>query len=190
VRQVLHADQAPRGLCLEPTFLASLRLLGELGMSFDLCMRPAELEDAALVAERCPDTRFILDHCGNADPKAFLPKSRLAPDESPWHDPDQWRRDIDRLAKRPNVACKISGIVARAPAAGWSADDLAPIVRQCLDAFGPDRVVFGGDWPVCTLRASLREWVEALRAIVSDRDEADQRKLFFANAARMYGLTR
>jgi L-fuconolactonase len=78
--------------------------------------------------------------------------------------------------------------VARAPK-GWTADDLAPIVNHCLDAFGPDRVVFGGDWPVCLLGSPLRDWITALREIIAERPAAEQRKLWSQNAIRFYGLT-
>ena len=75
VRQVLHGA-APRGYCLQETFVQSLRLLGELGLCFDICVRPAELPDAVELVKKCPETRFVVDHCGNADPKAFLPAAR------------------------------------------------------------------------------------------------------------------
>jgi predicted TIM-barrel fold metal-dependent hydrolase len=91
------------------------------------------------------------------------------------------------LASRKNVICKISGVVARVPK-DWSAEDLAPIVNYCLDEFGPDRVVFGGDWPVCLQGATLRQWIDALREIVSVRPLADQRKLWSENARRFYTL--
>jgi L-fuconolactonase len=160
--------------------------LGELGLSFDLCMRPGELLDAARLAQLCPDTRFILDHCGNADPKAF--SRTLGLDDLPAeHDAETWRRDLASVAARPNVVCKISGIVARAPR-DWHVEQLAPIVVHCLECFGSKRVMFGSDWPVCRLRATLRQWVEALRQIVADRPEIQQRQLFQDNAERYYGL--
>ena len=186
VRQVLHAHKAPPGMCLGEEFVRGVRVLGKANLSFDLCMRPTELGDGVKLTELCPETRFVLDHCGNADPKAFNPK--LDPTAKPEHEVDEWRRGIDALAKRPNVICKISGIVARAPK-GWKPDDLAPIVNHCLDSFGPDRVVFGGDWPVCLLGAELRQWVDALRQIVADRKPADQRKLWSENARRFYTLS-
>jgi L-fuconolactonase len=108
-------------------------------------------------------------------------------DEEPDHDADAWRRDIDRLAAEENVVCKISGIVARVPKE-WSADDLAPIVNHCLDAFGPSRVLFGSDWPVCLNGAPLAAWVAALRTIIASRAEEEQRQLLFDNAARLYRL--
>lgn len=184
VRQVLHGPATPPSNCLRPEFVRGVRLLGEIGRRFDLCLRPAELSDGAKLVDRCPDTRFVLDHCGNADPSAF----REDADADRSHDPDAWRRDIDALARREHVVCKISGIVARAPE-GWRPDDLALIVNHCLDAFGPDRVMFGGDWPVCLLGAPYRRWVEALKAIVANRPEDERRRLFHDNARRFYDLT-
>ena len=171
-RQVLHGPQPP-GYCLEPEFVRGIRLLGEIGKSFDFCLRSTELKDGAKLAEICPDTRFILDHCGNADVKST--------------DLSQWKRDMDAIARRPNLICKISGIIASAPQ-DWSAEQLAPIILHTAEVFGPDRIMFASDWPVCTLRATLRQWIEALQSIVSAWPEPDQRKLFHDNAARFYGL--
>lgn len=187
VRQVLHVPEAKRGLCLEPQFVKSIQLLGELNMSFDLCMRPAELSDAVKLVDQCRDTRFVIDHCGNADPKAFL-ANQARGDEKPAHEVEPWKRDMANLAQRPNVICKISGIVARVPHGEWKADMLAPIVNFCLHTFGLDRVVFGGDWPVCLLGATYRRWVEALRQITRDQNTPDQMKLWHDNAIRFYGL--
>jgi L-fuconolactonase len=188
IRRVLHGGQTPAGYCLEDAFVRGIRQLGEVGLSFDLCMRPAELSDGVKLAEKCPDARFIVDHCGNGDPKAFFPPgdSRLA-DKNPEHDAAAWQRSIELLAGRPNVICKISGIVARVPRQ-WSAEDLAPVVNHCLDAFGPKRVVFGSDWPVCLLGAPLAEWVKALRQIIASRPAAEQHKLLSENAERYYSL--
>jgi predicted TIM-barrel fold metal-dependent hydrolase len=175
VRQVLHVDETPPGYCLEKDFVRGIRLLGERGLSFDLCVRAKELPDAAKLIDACPDTRFILDHCGNADVQA--------------KDHSQWEKDIAAVAKRKNVVGKVSGVVASAKPGQWTADDLAPIIKHTLEVFGPERVMFGGDWPVCTLAASYRQWVEALASVVAARPAAEQRKLFHDNAARFYGLT-
>ncbi len=178
----------PAGFCLQEAFVRGIRLLGELGLSFDLCLRPKELGDGAKLAEKCPETRFVVDHCGNADPKVFFKAddSRLT-DGRAEHDAETWRRDMERLAAQKNVICKISGIVARVPKQ-WSADDLTPIVDHCLDAFGPERVVFGSDWPVCLNGAPLREWVEALKQIIANRPLAEQRRLLRDNAVAFYRL--
>ena len=175
VRQVLHGSGTPPGYCLDDRFKKGVRLLGDLGLSFDLCMRPGELGDGARLIDACPGTNFILDHCGNA--------AVFAADLTPW------KRDIAAVARRTNVSCKVSGIVASTKGRTWRPEDLAPIINHVLAEFGPDRVVFGGDWPVCTLGAPLAAWVKALREVVQDRSLADQRKLFHDNALRIYRLS-
>jgi len=173
VRQVLHVPSAKAGLCLEKQFVAGVRLLGELGMRFDLCMRPTELSDGRKLAQACPDTRFILDHCANESPQK--------------KDHSGWKREIADLAKQKNIVCKVSGLVDKA-AENWKPEDMAPIINHAMDEFGPDRVMFAGDWPVCTLRANLAEWVTALKAIVAARKASEQRKLFHDKAVKFYGL--
>lgn len=185
VRQVLQVPSTPRGHCLQPRFVKSIQLLGELGMSFDLCMRPSELADGAQLAKQCPGTRFIVDHCGNADPKAFQNPEQQG--SQPWHEVGQWKRDMATLAERDNVVCKISGIVARAPK-GWEPDDLAPIINHCLDQFGPNRVMFGGDWPVCKLGASYRQWVNGFKVVIADRPITQQKRLLHDNAVAFYNV--
>jgi len=206
VRQVLFAWKEGSPFFLEKPFVESIRLLGELGMSFDICVPAAALADAARLVDLCPDARFILDHCGNADLKQYfepsywkspiITKRILETRQGPETDEaraarlyrDRWQRGIAELAKRKNVICKISGIVASAPK-GWIAQDLAPVINHCWESFGPDRVVFGGDWPVCTKGATYRQWVEALRQVIAGRSESEQRKLLSENAIRFYGLS-
>lgn len=177
IRRLIDAAGITPEVFLGKTFVANIRLLGELGMSFDLHPRVAELAEAAKLADACPDTRFVLDHCGCIAPTA---------DESVRK---QWRKGLAEVAKRKNVVCKISGIIANAPEK-WTTRDLAPIINPCLDEFGPDRVMFASDWPVCSLRATLGEWVVALKEIVADRSAEDQKKLFHDNAAAFYKLAK
>ncbi len=165
----------------------SLHLLGDLDLRFDLNVSPPSLAEAARLVDQCPDTRFVLDHCGNADPVAFFPAGRVAP-RPPQHSPEQWRQDISRLGAKANVICKISGIVSRVPGTPLAAEDLAPIINHCLDAFGPERVVFAGDWPVCLRGMPLRDWINLLKDVVANRPEQDQRKLFHDNAVKFYDL--
>jgi predicted TIM-barrel fold metal-dependent hydrolase len=174
VRQVLHSASAKAGFCLTPAFVRGVQQLGDAGLSFDLCMRHGEVGDAIKLVEKCKNTRFILDHCGNGPV--------YAKDRNPW------QRDIENLAKLRNVVVKISGIVVQARER-WSADDLAPVINHTMNVFGPDRVLFAGDWPVCTLKATFRQWVEALRSIVRNRPAEEQRKLFHDNAMKYYGLS-
>lgn len=185
VRHLLFRPETRGGRCLEPVFVRHIRLLGELGLRFDICIAAEELGDAVRLVDLCPGTRFVLDHCGNADVKRFLAARH---EQSARQYVDRWRRHIEELARHTNVVCKISGIVASAPPGEWTAEELAPIVRHCLESFGPERVLFGGDWPVCTRAATFRQWVAALWAIVEGRPEAANRSLFADNAMRFYGL--
>jgi len=191
VRHILPGGKQ-QGLWAESALVKSIRLLGELGMSFDLCMPPQRLPDAAKLVDACPDTRFVLDHCGNADPLAFRRPAGGKTDAKtrpPHHDPQQWHRDIAALAKRKQVVCKISGIIAQADKDHWKPEDLAPIINHCLEVFGPDRVIFASDWPVCTRVASLRQWVDALEQVIAGRPETERRKLLHDNAVKFYGLS-
>ena len=185
VRQVLHGEKTPAGYCLQDDFVRGVKLLGTHGMSFDLCMRAVDLMDAAKLAAKCPETRFILDHCGNPDLKCF--RTPRNGEEKPKHTADNWKRAVDAIAQNKNVIGKISGVAASLPPGG-DASDLAPAVNHCLDAFGPDRVVFGGDWPVCLLGAKLDRWIGLLRQIISTRPALDQEKLWSKNAIQHYSL--
>lgn len=192
VRQIPRTSKMGEDLFGDRKFVDGIRLLGELGMSFDLCGSPSRLLDAARLVDACPDTRFILDHCGNADPKWFEAPGNAEPAEAVAarrKAAEQWRRDIAALAERSRVVCKISGIISLVRKDRWTPADLAPVVHHCLSVFGPDRVMFAGDWPVCTRVASLGEWVSALKAVVQDRSQEEQHKLFYGNAMRFYGLS-
>lgn len=178
VRTVLHDPDRPKGLCLRPTFVDNIRRLGDLGLNFDLCMRPDEVSDGATLAAKCPGTRLIVDHCGNLSVQSRDRTLRR-----------KWRDGIRAAADQENVFIKISGIVASAKKDDWSAADLAPNINECLEAFGEDRCVFGGDWPVCLLGATYRQWVTALKEIVKDRSPEFQQKLFHDNAINVYRLS-
>jgi predicted TIM-barrel fold metal-dependent hydrolase len=182
IRQIVSAPM--QELWSDDRFASGVRLLGELGMSFDLCVGPELLGEGARLVDRCPDTRFVLDHCGNANPNEF----RAGAADTARRSAEAWKRDMAAIAKRPNIVCKISGIVARMTKGQWTPDDLAPVVNHCLDEFGPERVMFASDWPVCTRGAELREWVAGLKEIVGNRDIVQQRKLWGNNAVRFYGL--
>ena len=178
IRQVLHVDGVNAAYFLDEKFVAGIKLLGELGLSFDLCVRPEELPDHVKLVDQCPNTRFILDHCGNGKLTHTMAER------------DRWRRDMAEMGKRKNVVGKVSGFIASAPGRGkWTLDDLAPIVNHTLEVFGPDRVMFGGDWPVCLLGVEkYADWANALKALVADRPLEQQKKLFHDNAVRFYGI--
>ncbi|GAB6166615.1 amidohydrolase [Thermostilla marina] len=168
-------------------FRDDIRRLGEWGLSFDIAVPPVMLPAAVALVKRCPATQFILDHCGNADPKMFPPYLK---EDSPRARKyrQNWREGVAALAELPNVVCKISGLLARMPKNEWRTEHLAPIIEFCLNAFGPDRVMFAGNWPVCTRGGSLRQWVEVVRTVTAARPLEERRKLFSENARRVYRL--
>ena len=171
LRRILHTS--PDDLALAPIFAENLRRLSEHGLSFDLCVLGRQLPIAIRLARDCPDVRFVLDHCGVPD----IAAQAL----------DPWRDGITQLAALPNVACKISGVVAYA-GAEWTTADLRPYVEHCIEAFGWDRVVWGSDWPVCTLTADLTRWVRATHELTSGCTESERERLFSLNAQRIYRL--
>lgn len=179
-RQVMSAEK------FDAACIKSLQLCAELDKSFDLCVPGKDVGAMIKVVADCPDTRFVLDHCGNPDVLAFLPASRRG-DHPAGHDVDDWKRSIERLGKCERVICKISGIVGGLPKE-WSADDLAPIINHCLDSFGPKRVVFGSDWPVCLTGATLQQWVAALKEVIKSCPLEQQKQLLATNAMRLYRL--
>ena len=173
-----------RGSSADPQFIKGLRILGEHGMSFDLLTDSGGFAEAVKVVDACPDTRFVLDHCGNPDLRLFMPREQ---DVTVLEKRLKWQEGITALASRKNVICKISGIVEGA-ALKPAAERAAPVIDFCLDAFGPDRVIFSSNWPVCLRTATLAEWVGLLKEVVGNRPEAEQRKLFHDNAVEFYGL--
>ncbi len=172
-RRVLHvvADD----LSLAPAFRENIRRLGGTGRPFDLCVRPDQIDKAIALADLAPDVQFVLDHCGAPDIEGRA--------EHPW------RERIAEIARRPNVAVKISGVVAYADGPTWTVDDLRPYVEHAIGAFGWDRVVWGSDWPVCTLTASLPLWVAATHALTLGCSHDEREKLLAGNARRLWRLT-
>jgi predicted TIM-barrel fold metal-dependent hydrolase len=159
-------------------FMAYLeKITGRLtgyGLSFDLCVLARQLPLAVRLVSRCPDVTFILDHCG-------VPqiKERIL---------DPWRDNIREIAQFPNVFCKVSGLVAYADPKNWTPEDLRPYIDHAIECFGWDRVMFGSDWPVCTLSARYVQWVEALSSLTRSAGTANQKKLFYETAIRVYRL--
>ncbi len=173
VRRILHV--VPDDVSATPLFAENVRLLEEYGLSFDLCVLARQLPLAINLVKQCPNVSFILDHCGNPDIKS--------------RDYDDWRAGMAELAGYPNaLACKISGIVVNTDIPNWTVEDLRPAVEGVIEKFGWDRVMFGSDWPVCTLAASFKQWFEALSFLIKDASEENRQKLFRENAERVYRL--
>lgn len=172
VRRILHTS--PDQISATTPFVENVKSLEETGLSFDLCVLARQLPQAINLVKQCPNVSFILNHCGNPDIKN--------------RDYDAWREGIEEIAAFPNVACKVSGIVVNTDIENWTVEDLRPAVDHVIASFGWDRVMFGSDWPVCTLAATFKQWVLALMFLTKDAGEENQRKLFYENAERIYRL--
>ncbi len=171
-RRVLHV--VPDEVSESDTFRKNVRRLAGSGRPFDLCVRPDQIDKAIVLADLAPDVQFVLDHCG-------VPAIRER-GEHPW------RERIVEIARRPNVAVKISGVVAYADEATWAVDDIRPYVEHAIESFGWDRVAWGSDWPVCTLTASLSTWMATIQAITLGSSLSERERLFSANARRIWRL--
>jgi predicted TIM-barrel fold metal-dependent hydrolase len=171
-RRVLHTQ--PDELGTRPIFAENLRHLASRNLSFDLCVLPRQLPIATKLARKCPDVQFIVDHCGVPNVKD--------------RELDPWRQNMRSLAALPNVACKISGIVAYGDPVNWTGADLKPFFEHCIEAFGWDRVVWGSDWPVCTLTADLGRWVAATHELLAGTSDGEKERLLSRNAERIYWL--
>lgn len=176
VRRILHTE--PDELSTTTTFVENVKSLEDYGLTFDICVLARQLPMAINLVEQCPNVNFILDHCGN-------PNLRSDAGEKEF---DQWRECLREIAGFPNIVCKISGIVVNTDLTNWNAETLRPAVEHVIACFGWDRIMFGSDWPVCTLAASFKQWAEVLMDLTKDAGEENQRKLFHDNAERAYSL--
>jgi L-fuconolactonase len=173
VRRLIQSETDP-DFPIRPDLLAGLRLLPKYGLSFDICIRHDQLARTIDMVRACPETAFVLDHLGKPDVKA----GGIEP----------WRAQIAELAEQPNVVCKVSGLVTEADHAHWTPAELEPYVAAVLAAFGEDRVLFGGDWPVVTMAASYRRWVSVLGELTAMLSPSARQKLWADNARRVYRL--
>ena len=170
----------------DPQLIKNIELLGKLNMSLDFTISPAWLPAIANLIKTCPGTRFLVNHCGNADPRAFLDPSSIS--GKPNHDANEWIAAMKTVAENKNVVCKISGIISITPGYPKTAKTLAPGINHCLDIFGPDRVMFASDWPWCLKSNKLEEWVNILKEIVKNRPYKEQKKMFHDNAIKFYSI--
>jgi L-fuconolactonase len=151
-----------------------LAAVAAAGLVYDLVITAGQLEPAARAAAALPDLVFVLDHLG----KPPVAAGRTQP----------WARDLGRLAALPNTVAKLSGLVTEADWPGWTVADLRPYADVALDAFGPDRLMFGSDWPVCTVAASYGGVLEAARELAGQLSEAERAAIFAGTATSTYGL--
>jgi len=153
-----------------------LRTIAKAGLPFDLVLRADQIPAAARLAADLPEVSFVLDHLGK--PSIGDAAAGFA----------RWRGPLAALAACPNVTAKLSGLVTEADRSGWTVGDLAPFVAVALDAFGPDRVMFGSDWPVCLLAASYGRVKDALEHALPPLSAAERAAVFGGTATRTYDL--
>lgn len=173
IRHLVQGERDPAWLS-RPDVRRGIAAVGAAGLAYDLLTLPHQLPAAIDTVRALPEVTFVLDHLS----KPPIAKGELEP----------WATRVRALAAEPNVFCKLSGLVTEADPAGWSVADLRPFVEVVLDAFGPARVMFGSDWPVCLLAASYAEVVEAAEALTSALSGTERQDLFAGTASRAYKL--
>lgn len=171
-RRVLHTQ--PDELSTSPRFRENVARIGAAGLTFDLCVQARQHARAIELIDACPDTRFVLDHCGNP-PLAS-------------GDLDAWRASLNEIARRPNVACKVSGIIVNVGPGETTAASLRPAIEHTIECFGWDRVMWGSDWPVCNLISTLGGWTDLLDEILAGCTKDQLAALYQRNARRYYRL--
>jgi len=175
VKGIRHNIQGePPGFCTQPSFVEGVRKVGARGLMFDLCATHDQLREVLKLVRQCPDTRFVLDHCG----KPAI-RDRLL---------DPWRADIAALAECPNVWCKLSGLVTEASPTEWREADLVPYASHVVEKFGTERVMYGSDWPVLTLAAGYGAWFGFTEWLTKRWSDAERRGFYRGNAMQAYGL--
>ena len=172
IRRLIQSE--PNGFSVQPDFVRGVQLLPEYGFSFDLCIFHSQLGDVLRLVEQCPDVSFILDHMGKPGIAAGLT--------------EPWKYQIRELAQRPYIHCKLSGVVTEADKQNWTAKQVRPYMEHILDCFGPQRVVFGSDWPVVNLAADYRRWFTLATETISHYSPAEQQMILHDNAVRFYRL--
>ncbi|MEU9669202.1 amidohydrolase family protein [Streptomyces bobili] len=174
IRHQVQGEPDPRWL-VRPDVLRGLTAVAEAGLVYDLVVKPHQLGASAEAAAHLPELIFVLDHLG----KPPIAYGELEP----------WAEEIRRFADLPNTVCKLSGLVTEADWGSWTTEDLQPYADTVLDAFGPDRLMFGSDWPVCRLAADYVEVIATARKLTARLTPAERHQVFTGTAARTYGLT-
>ena len=174
VRHVVQ-DEPDDQFMLREDFQRGVAALNDFDLTYDLLVFPRQLPAAIALAKKFPKQPFVLDHIA----KPQIKDGVISP----------WREHIRELAKMPNVECKVSGLVTEADWRGWRAEDFKPYLDVMFEAFGPGRLMFGSDWPVCLLAGDYRSVFGLVSGYVGQFRAEDKAKFFGDNAARFYSLT-
>jgi len=172
VRHVLQGE--PDAYMAREDFNAGVAKLHSYRLTYDLLVLERQLPAAIAFVDRHPRQTIVLDHLA----KPLIAAQKLEP----------WRTHIRELARRAHVSCKLSGIVTEADFDHWTTDSLRPYVETVLEAFGPERLIFGSDWPVCTVASSYGRWVDAVRHMILELSAGEQAAIFGENAVNLYRL--
>ena len=164
----------PRGYCLQPAFVRGVQEVGRAGRTFDLCVTAVQLPDVIALVDECPDTRFVLDHCG---------KPAIRDDAF-----SSWAADVADLAQRENVWCKLSGLLTEARPAQRTYEELSRYAGAALESFGHARLIYGSDWPVVILGGGVDKWRVFVDRLTAGWSDADRQSFYADNAIRFYGL--
>lgn len=174
IRRIVEFDADPRALTLSDGFVEGVNLLEEFGYHFEINVNHTQMDIVREFVRRIPNVPMILDHCG----KPGIAEGAIA----------QYRADVAELARRPNLWIKLSDLPVEADHAHWTEADLRPYIDATLEAFGPDRTIYAGDYPVCLQATSLPRWVEVLDRALAGLSEADLRRIYRDNAIAFYRL--
>lgn len=175
IRHVVQAELDDEFM-LRPDFRRGIAQLADFGLAYDLLLYPRHLPVAAKLVAEFPRQTFVLDHIA----KPGIAAGVL----------DPWRRDIAALAAFPNVACKLSGMVTEARWSHWAADDFAPYLDAVFAAFGPDRLMIGSDWPVCTVAGSYASVMKIVQDYLGGLTHGQRNAILGDNCARIYRTAR
>ncbi|MER5339650.1 amidohydrolase family protein [Streptomyces mirabilis] len=173
IRHQVQGETDPEWL-LRPDVRDGLAAVAEAGLVYDLVVLPHQLPACVRAAADHPGLTFVLDHLG----KPPIATGALNP----------WATVVRALAELPNTVCKLSGMVTEADHAKWTVDGLRPYADTVLDAFGPGRLMFGSDWPVCTLAASYGQVVDAAEELTGGLGAEERAEVFGGTATRVYRL--
>jgi L-fuconolactonase len=171
IRHQVH-DEPDAEWLLRPDVDRGISAVGDAGLVYDLLVRPRELPAALALARKRPDTTFVIDHIAKPD---------IAHREI-----SEWSALMAPFGALPNVHCKLSGMVTEADWSAWNPYDLEPYVDRVLEWFGPGRVMYGSDWPVCLVAATYRQVLDALLECIRDLRTGDRDQILGGNAARVY----
>ncbi|QMU27626.1 amidohydrolase family protein [Adhaeribacter radiodurans] len=175
VRHVVQ-DEPDDLFLLQPAFLKGISALQPLGLTYDILIYPRHLPVAAEFVAHFPEQKFVLDHLA----KPFIKKTELQP----------WANDLKKLAQHPFVFAKLSGLVTEADWHNWQPQDIRPYLEVALEAFGPDRLLIGSDWPVCRLAGEYEAVMQVVLDFINKLSASEQPAILGKNAIRFYNLVK